>query len=81
VDDGGVVGGQALVVADGAPAAGDPVQCLLDNPPARQHLEGVQFIGPPDNHDGDLSEAVSPPPSAGTHGSGVAQRVGRHQSQ
>jgi hypothetical protein len=37
-----VVGGQPLVVADGAAMAGDPGQGPLHDPPAGQHLEGVQ---------------------------------------
>ena len=46
VDVGFVVGGQPLVVADGAAVAGDPRQRPLDHPPAGQDLKGVQVIGP-----------------------------------
>jgi hypothetical protein len=40
-----VVGGQSLVVADGAAVAGDPRHGALHDPPAGQDLEGVQVIG------------------------------------
>src|SRR5690348_3293152 len=42
VDVGLVVGGQPLVIADGAAVAGDPGQRPLHDPPAGQYLEGVQ---------------------------------------
>src|SRR6266487_4805740 len=45
VDVGFVVGGQPLIVSDGAPVAGDPRQRPLHYPPAGQDLEGVQVIG------------------------------------
>ena len=60
VDDGLVVFGEAFVVADGAPAAGDPGQGALDDPPAGQDLEGVQVIGAPDDLDGELEGLLGP---------------------
>jgi hypothetical protein len=59
VDDGLVVGGQPLVVADGA-AAGDPGQGALDDPAAGQHLERVQVIGAPDDLKGELERGLGP---------------------
>jgi len=52
-----VVGGQPFVVPDGAPVPGDPRQCPLDRPAARQDFEDMQVIGALDDLDGEL-EAV-----------------------
>jgi len=60
VDDGLVVFGQPLIVADGATAAGDPGQGALDDPAARQHLEGMQVIGAPDDGQGELERGLGP---------------------
>ena len=52
--------GQPLVVADGAAVPGDPGQGPLDDPPAGQHLEGVQVTGTADDLDGELERAGGP---------------------
>ena len=49
VDHGFVVCWQAFVIPDGPAAPGDPRQGPIDDPGARQHLEDVQVIGPPDD--------------------------------
>jgi hypothetical protein len=60
VDDGLVVCGQALVVTDGASAAGDPGQGALDDPTAGQHLESVQVTGAEDDLEGELERGLGP---------------------
>ena len=60
VDDGLVVGGQPLVVADGPAVPGDPGQGALDDPAAGQHLEGVQVIVAADDLEGELERGGGP---------------------
>ena len=55
-----VVFGEPFVVADGAAELGDPGEGALDHPPARQHLEGVQVIGSPDDFQGQLEGGLCP---------------------
>jgi hypothetical protein len=61
-DHGGVVGGEALVVAGAASSAGDPGVGALDDPAAGQDLEAFLPLWLLDDLDGDGELALRPVP-------------------
>src|SRR6266576_1134685 len=52
--------GEAFVVVVEASAAHDPGERALDDPAARQHLEGADARGLADDLDGDLEQSLGP---------------------